>query len=183
MLPGGRSAAKDGASGGPDARRPDFFPSYAYGHRRYTQTMAARTPYGYVRVVPDCDRVRPSLTGKRPIFTDGCDVFAEGRRNTAAEAKSLIVAALEEEAAQGPVRAAGAAVFTHRVGDTYRVFLLDPGYMCPTGVDTQIELRARKGSFAARDLLTGRALAVEDGRAQVHVPAGGFRVLEVKGGG
>ena len=158
---------------------PDYFPAYAYGHKRYTQTMAPQTPYGYVRIVPDDERVRGFLEGKRPIFTDGCDVFIDGHRTSAAEAKAHVLAALEQEAAKLPVRAPGAAVFAHRLGNNYRVFLLDPGYMCPHGVETALSFNPPHASFEARDMLSGRVLPVQDGNAAIAVAPGAFLVVEI----
>jgi len=159
---------------------PEYFPAYAYGHRRYTQTMTPRTPYGYVRIVPDVDRVSGFLAGKRAIVTDGCHVFIDGKRLPASQAKPLVLAALEQGAASLPLAAPGAALFVHRLDRGRRVFLLDPGYMCPTGVDTALRPRAPRLAWAARDVITGEAIPIRDGRAAAAVEPGAFRVIDVE---
>jgi len=157
----------------------DFFSTYAYRHRRYTQTMVPRTPFGYVRIVPECGRVRPFLAGKRTIRTDGCDVFIEGKRMSASAAKERILSALNEEAYRLPVHTPGAAVFAHRVGNGYRVFLLDPGYMCPVGVEATLTLTVPAKGLTARDLLSGRRLPAHGNAVAVKVAPGAFRVVEI----
>lgn len=62
------------------------------------------------------------------------------------------------------------------------MFLLDPGYMCPEGVETRLEVRLPERGFQARDLLTGNALSVQDGTVPVDVQAGAFRVVEIHPG-
>ena len=159
---------------------PDYLPRYAYGSRRYAQTMAPQTPYGFVRIVPDCARTAPFAAGKRAIETDGCDVFIRGRRVTAADARPAILAALREEAERLPARADGAAVFTHRVGEELRVFILDPGYMCPAGVKAELQPHSSLGPVRAHNLLTGQQLAVTNGRVRVEVSPGAFRVVVLR---
>jgi len=159
---------------------PEYFSAYAYGNRRYIQTMAPATPYGFVRIVPECERVRPFLHGKRSVVTDGNDVFVDGKRVKAADARPLIVAALQEEAGKLPVQAAGAAVFTHGVDGAYRAFLLDPGYMCPLGVETRLRMRHSGGTPAARDLLTGNRLPPTERGVPVEIPAGTFRIIQLE---
>ena len=156
---------------------PDFLSASAYGHQRCVQTMAPQTPYGCIRIVPDDVRVRPFLAGKEPLVTDGCDVFVAGKRTSAGAAREYVLKALQGGADKLPVRAPGAAVFTHRIGNGYRVFLLDPGYMCPQGVDTRLEIGLPGNAFEVHDLVTGEKLAVEDGRLPIRVPA--FRVIEI----
>jgi len=167
---------------------PGFFSAYAYGNTRYVQTMAPQTPYGYVRIVPECEATRAFLADKRVIETDGDRVFlrslgnVQGEPVDAEEAGGSVLQALREEAGKLPVRAPGAAVLAHRLRDGYRVFLLDPGYMCPEGVRTSLEVTGMQGEgeVQARDVLTGERLEVREGKVDVSVPAGAFRVIEVR---
>ncbi len=166
---------------------PGYFPSYAYGSRRYTSTMAPKTPYGFVRIMPDCTRVQAWLharaSGKNPlvpVLTDGCDVFLDGKRMSAIDAQATIVEALKRGRKQLPFRSQSAAAFVHRIGDGYRVFLLDPGYMNPTGASVSLVAQGQGAHSSAHDVLSGAAVAVQNGALRVHVRPGAFRVIDVR---
>ena len=119
----------------------DYFPPYAYGVRRFCDTMFPATPFGYVRIVPDCADVQPFLAGKDVLLTDGCGVFINGKRTNASSARTQVLTRLERGVQHLPFRADGVFLATHRLGDRYRVWLIDPGYMCPCGVETRVIAR------------------------------------------
>ena len=159
---------------------PDYLPSYAYGVCRFCDTMCPPTPYGYLRFVPDCAEARAFLRGKQPVETDGCDVFLDGKRVSAGSARPILLAQLRAAAQKLAFRADGASLYVHRIGEAWRVWLLDPGYLCPAGVRTDLQIRAPGQRFVASDLVAGKAIPVEGRRMPLTVPAGGFRVVEVR---
>ena len=158
---------------------PEYLPGYAYGVRRYGDTMFPPMPYGFLRFVPDCDEGR-SFVGPRPmVLTDGCDVFLDGARVEASRARELVLPRLRAAAESLPFRAPGASLYVHRVEGGHRLWLLDPGYMWPVGVETAVEIRLRGRAWTVGDVLTGETLPCEGNRFPVGVPAGAFRVIDV----
>ncbi|MCD6351719.1 MAG: VCBS repeat-containing protein [Armatimonadetes bacterium] len=159
---------------------PAYFPAYAYGCRRYVQSMAPPTPFGFVRIVPECNRTSAFLRDKLAVGTDGVNVFLGGKRWGARDAKPKVLALLRRAQKRLPVRAPGAAVYVHRLPDAWRVFLLDPGYLDPQGVTTMLQAPALGENFTATDLLLGETLRAQEGKLSVTVPPGAFRVLELR---
>lgn len=159
---------------------PGYLPGYAYGVRRYCDTMVPTTPYGYLRFVPECPETRPFLRGKTVISTDGDQVRLGARELPAEAARPLVSAELAAAAKELPFTASGTSLYTHRVGDGYRVWLLDPGYMAPEGVRARLTIRLSGEGFSATDALTGTALDAADGKIPVDVPPGGFRAVDVR---
>ena len=157
-----------------------YLPAIAYGVRRCCDTMAPATPFGYLRIVPDCPEAAPFLRGKPVLRTDGSQGLRRGEPISAAEARPVLRRQLTDAAKALPFRADGVCLAVHRLGDAHRVWLIDPGYLCPTGVDTDLEIRVPGARFSVTDLLTGEPLAAPDKRLPVRVPAGSFRLLEVR---
>lgn len=159
---------------------PAYLPAYAYGVRRYCDTMFAETPYGFLRCVPECSEATPFLEGKLQLVTDGDCVRVGGKNMSADDARGAVIAKLKNAAAELPFSAPGVALYPHRVGDAYRVWMLDPGYMNPKGVETRLTIRLPGDHFEAIDSVTGEQLVVKGKTVPVSVPPGGFRALEVR---
>lgn len=62
----------------------------------------------------------------------------------------------------------------------YRVVLVDPGYLTPSGRDASLTVHAPQRLKAVRDVLSGGMLPFSDRRARISVPAGAFRVVDVE---
>jgi len=159
---------------------PGYLPSYAYGVRRYCDTMFSKTPYGFLRCVPECSAADPFLKGKLQLVTDGDRVRVGGKSRSADEARSAVIAKLGSASAALPFAAPGTALYAQRSGAAYRVWMLDPGYMNPTGVDTRLTIRLPGDQFEVADSVIGQPLTVEGKSVSISVPPGGFRVLEVR---
>jgi len=157
-----------------------YLPSLAYGVRRYCDTMCPPTPFGFLRILPDCPATKPFLRGKQALRTDGCDVVLRGKQVSATAARVRLLAQLSDAAKALPFRADGVSLYVHRVGDAHRVWLLDPGYLCPTGVKTALGIRLPGERFQATDLVTGQRLVVDGKRVPIDVPPGAFRVVEIR---
>ena len=161
----------------------DYLPAIAYGVRRCCDTMTPPTPYGIVRIVPACPDGWAFWRGKPLLVTDGHRIHEGPRPHKGPLATPQRVRARLQQAAEAlPFRADGVCLCVHRVGEAWRVWLIDPGYLCPTGVETTLEIRLPGARVAVRDLLTGEALAAPDKRLPLRVPAGAFRVVEIRAG-
>ncbi len=158
----------------------DYLPSYAYGIHRYGQGLVPQTPYGLVRIVPATDRTAALLLKHYILRTNGADQLYQGAHPvSAALARPRCLHWLVRGAADLPFRAPGAAVFAHRLGKAWRVWLLDPGNLDPEGVNTILQVRSTRRIARVTDLITGKAIPGVEGRYPIHVPAGAFRILEV----
>ncbi|NOY80438.1 MAG: PQQ-binding-like beta-propeller repeat protein [Kiritimatiellaeota bacterium] len=159
---------------------PEYLPSYAYNVRRYCEGFFPETPFGFVRIVPDTPEIGAFTLGKYLLRTNGDQELFHGKNTiSASSARGRLRHLLTRGAEALPFQAEGAAVFTHRVGKTYRVWLVDPGFLTPQGVDTFLRVRLTQPVRQVRDLIDGRLLTGVGGVYPVHVPAGAFRLLEV----
>jgi hypothetical protein len=151
---------------------PGYFPAYAYGARRYCDSMFPATPYGFVRMVPDCPEAESLLTGRYVLRTDGIAELIHGARIGADAARSRLQHDLERGLDGQWFLAAGVGVYAHRVGNAYRVWLMDPGYLCPEGVRTVLQVRLPEPSLSVRDLISGQPITgvTADGCAGRWVP-------------
>ncbi len=158
----------------------EYLPSYAYNLRRYCEGFFPETPYGFVRIVPDAPEVGAFVLRKYVLRTNGDQELFHGKNPVSAvSARARLRHLLTRGAEALPFRARGAAVFTHRVGKTYRVWLVDPGFLTPQGVDTFLQVRLAQPVRQVRDLIDGRRLTGVGGVYPVRIPAGAFRLIEV----
>ncbi|MCC6353339.1 MAG: PQQ-binding-like beta-propeller repeat protein [Verrucomicrobiae bacterium] len=143
------------------------------------------TPYGPIAFVPahaDLGRV----AGVRDWWhTDGVSIWREGGpRLKGATAAGALRESFEAAAARLPFRPMGDDVFFQTVAvepGRYRIYAIDPGWLDPA--DRRIDVRIQvPGEFAVRDLLSGEAIGVTQGRFPLSVPAGALRIIEVVGG-
>lgn len=140
---------------------PDYLGAIAYGVPRYMDGLFPATPYGYVQLVPKW------LADERvaPVF-----VNADAPRN--------LEALLDEHAATLPFRCEEAFLSTQKWGNGYRLTLIDPGYVNPTGVTATVRVNLPEPPEVT-DLLTGEKIDVIGGEFRVTIPPGGFRLLTV----
>ena len=67
---------------------------------------------------------------------------------------------------------------TKRADGTLRVTLVERSYLAPEGVTSML---TAKGGFASvRDVLTEKVIASGGDSCKVEIPAGAFRILDVK---
>ena len=167
---------------------PHAFARLAYRQRWHVETCFPETPLGWIPVVTrDCG----APAGFSPLFTDAEKVWLgdraadrawPGGNGLAASGKMDALGALLEQGAKDiPLASPGACVVIHRLGEpgAFRVFLIDPGYLAPRGVETVLE--SRVGDFAAvLDAVTGEALPAQGSRCALSIPRGAFRILDVR---
>jgi len=67
-----------------------------------------------------------------------------------------------------------------RGDESYRVVLVDPGYLTPSDREAMVAVNAPHRLVAARDVLSGERLTPVGATLQVHVPAGAFRIVDLE---
>ena len=156
---------------------PEYLGAYVYGLPRYMDGLFPATRYGYLQFVPEWladERVAPVF-----VHTDGADARLDGRAMTAEEARPVIEALLAERAQALPFRCEEAFLSAQKWDGGWRLVLIDPGYVNPTGVRATVRVNLPRPP-GVTDLLTGEGIDVTGGGFHVTIPPGGFRLLEVR---
>lgn len=159
--------------------RETFAPRYLLGVERYGHAFLPRNPYGLPTIVPGwfaTPRGGPLL---QEWHTDGVDVFINGARRSASEMKSAIAASFAQAAANLPVRASNCHwMGTRRADGAIRVTLVDSPYVDPAGAEADLVTIAPIQSL--RDVLANQPLPFTGRTAKLKIPAGAFRIVDVK---
>lgn len=151
--------------------------SYLYGSNHFYDQSFPLTEHGLVSILPD-EAAPPE--GSEIIETNGGKVLVEGEWEGPEAARSAIIAAFEEGAAELPFTAAGCTFSSIEVGQgDYLLVLLDPEERFPTGVDTAIKVNL-PGGWTAADGLTGAPLPAVEGSIAVQIPPAGFQLVRVR---
>jgi hypothetical protein len=115
--------------------------------------------------------------------TDGIRLWREGERKmTGPEARRALRQSLESAAQNLPVQSVGDDVFyqlVRREEAGYRLFAVDPGCLDPADRRARFRLNL-PGRWTACDVLSGRPVPLDDGELTVDVPAGAFRVVDLR---
>jgi hypothetical protein len=147
---------------------------------RHYDGLFPETPYGYFSIVPDfVDAMK--IPGITTVWqTNGISVMRDGNWEQALDAKAAVMKSAQAGSRVLPFRADNVFLSAQRVAsDTYRVFLIDPGYVEPTGVTTQLSINLKSKQIEVRDTITGKSLPVAASSVTVSVPAGTFSILDV----
>ena len=108
-------------------------------------------------------------------------LLKNGERIGAKAGKPEVVRRFVEGAQKMPFMAAGVYWMGRRTAPgRYRVALVDPGYLTPSRRDASLTIHTPHRLKALRDALSGEALPCSDHRAQVSVPAGAFRLVDLE---
>ncbi|MBI2440198.1 MAG: NPCBM/NEW2 domain-containing protein [Lentisphaerae bacterium] len=152
----------------------NYLPRLIYGVNRYFDGLFPQTPYGMVGFLPPhAERVPWAGTIWR---TDGFRLFP-GDEEEAVNWRNL-EQDLERAACRHPFRAKGCFLAVQQSETGYRLFLCDPAYLDPHGVQATIEINLSR-SFRVWDVLENKALSPREGQLPVEIKAGVFRVLDV----
>ena len=151
------------------------------GTQRQFGAHIPATPYGLIAIVPahaDLENV-PGI--KTWWHTDGIYVWQDEKQKlTGREAGCALKTAFEQAATQLPFRTQEAVFLqTLKIDDnTYRLFIIDPGWLTPETRHVSIQVQMGQPVFVT-DVLSNEKIAVADNQIHLTVPAGAFRILEV----
>ncbi len=158
------------------------FQKVIFGKQRQFGYQIPATPYGLVAFVPEHVDTNDVANISEWIHTDGLSVWqGDGPKYTGLQAAQFLETQFERAAAKLPFRVRGHAFLqTLRTDkDQYRLFLVDPGWLDPADRKVQVDVQL-EGRFSAKDLLSGESLNFSNSSLTVNVPAGLFRIIEVR---
>jgi len=155
--------------------------SYCYNKRRQYGAFIPSTPYGFVAIVPELRGIGEGSVFRRGIVTDGAFFYAGGKKNGLAY-RARAIAALREGAKSLPFAVEGDAfVQVQRFNPRYyRVYAVDPGFLDPAERDVKLRVQLRGRVASVRDIINGMNLAVRGRLIEFKVPAGAFRILDIR---
>ena len=160
---------------------PYYAAAYLMNVPRHCHQFIPENPYGLPLILPPW-----SESGQQPwvteiIDTNGVHMLEAGNRVSARDAKPQILKRFAQGAAQLPFTAARVYWMARKTGEgTYRVVLVDPGFLNPSDRDATLAVNAPHRLVAATDALSGEALAGTNNTVSVHVPAGALRLLDLR---
>ena len=157
-----------------------YLSTYAYGLRRYFDGLFPATPYGYLQFIPESLAGGDSGLASVFVRTDTNQVTLDGKKMSAEEARPVILSLLGEHAQSLPFRTAEAFLSAQRWGEEYRLILVDPRYVNPTGATAVVHLNLPEMRAAVTDLLTGQGIELQGASFTVDIPPGGFRILTAR---
>jgi hypothetical protein len=151
---------------------------YTLNVKRFCHSFIPETPYGLPLIVPAWFRGDMGWATKEWV-TDGADVWVNGKKKSPEETRELILKSFEEGAMKLPVRATNCfCAATRRADESLRVTLVDPSYLEPE--DRRVTLTCRDPVASLRDVISGKAVPFEGQEAKLVIPAGAFRILDLK---
>lgn len=163
--------------------RPAYLGGYLMGVDRHFGGFIPPAPFGFPVIVPAFIDRKQCFWANRGWETDGRSWFEGSRRRSGLDARSSVLQSFEQAADDLPVRLEGKAFMqVQSIGAAIlRVTLIDPGFLDPA--DRPVKLRWRPNLKVKKvvDLLSGQPLTDKDRTAELTVPAGTFRIIELHG--
>jgi len=175
--------------------QPNYIGSYLLEIDRHALNLAPADPFGFPAIVPASTDPNRLPWARGAWETDGRTFYKEGAAFAGDQARSAVLADFQRAAEQLPFQLQPAPgrprldVFmqAQRLGPgAYRLTLIDSGILDPAERRVLLNIRpARADPPAAavdtlRDSLSGELLEVHENQVEVAVPAGAFRILEVR---
>jgi hypothetical protein len=162
---------------------PEFaFSRIAFEKKRVFDCQVPATPYGHVLMLP-CHFETDSIeTVQRWWHTDGIYLWSPGgSKMKGHEAGRALRDSLQQARQSLPVQSTGQSVY-HQVirmqQGRYRLIAVDPGWLDPADRGAAFTINM-DGNWQAVDLLGGQTLPVDQGRLDLPVPAGAFRIVDL----
>jgi hypothetical protein len=155
------------------------FPRVAYGSAWNGITCFPATPLGWVAIVPPA---AGTPDGLQTLTTDGEKLELNQTWVEAEAAADTVVERLTDGAGSFGLVAPGTCMVVHRLGaagdQRFRVFLIDPGYLAPRGVETTLEAPGAE-RMEVSDLISGADIPARGNECPLVIEPGAFRALEV----
>jgi hypothetical protein len=164
------------------------FPNYAlskvvFHKERCFDGLIPATPYGHVMMLPSKAPWQDVNEVDEWWHTDGISLWqGDEQRLTGSAAATALEQALERGTQKLPVRLEGDDVFYQVVKQdetSYRLYAIDPGWLDPRERNARFVIQL-PGRFEVNDVLSGRSVPVQRNSFELTVPAGVFRVVEVR---
>jgi hypothetical protein len=100
----------------------------------------------------------------------------------AEKAAPYVENAIKKGAEEINFEAHGTCLIVHKddsTEGTYTTILIDPGYLAPVGLNT--EMKVKTGSIKkAKDMVTGQAIAIKSNSFPVQIQPGAFRIIKIE---
>ncbi len=159
-----------------------YIGGYLLDQETHFGNFIPKTPYGFPAIVPTACRSKIAGWPVGGWETDGRWFYDDGSRVTGLEARSRVLADFKAAADGMPFQLLGPAFMqAQRMGDdVFRLTLIDPGYLDPDDRQVVIRVRDDRPVKQVVDLLSGQALETNEGQIGLTIPAGVFRIVEVK---
>jgi hypothetical protein len=154
------------------------FPRLAYSSEWNGHTCFPQTPYGWVPVVPQGQ----SSFQNKSIVTDGEKILIDNIWKDAEIAAPLIEKIFADGAGHIPLLAPGTSMIIHKdpSGEgVYTAILIDPGYLAPTGVETNIFSKT-ENIIKVTDLVSKEELAIQGNSCEIKIQPGAFRIIKIE---
>lgn len=91
------------------------------------------------------------------------------------------MARFTQGATELPFTATGVYWMARQTGEnTYRVVLVDPGFLTPSERDARLKANAPYRVADVSDVLSGQTLVAKEGVISVHVPTGALRLIDLR---
>ena len=158
------------------------FSFYGYGCERRMLNFLPKNPYGLVAILPDDIDLAKFSRFKDKVTTDGQYFYdSAGQQHGPAEYKPVMIEKLSQSALRLPVLVKGDVAWSvvRLDPDHIRITLVDPGYTDPGNRNAEIVLQHLTG-LECTDILSGEKLEIREQKIQLQVPAGIFRIIDIK---
>jgi hypothetical protein len=160
--------------------RPDYPFAYLSQMRYGYDGLFPETPYGVLTILPG------SLEAKMPgakaawMLSDDSAQGPGGQTVPRAKVQGALLASFQGAAAELPLRAEGCLSIVRRGEGGYRVYLIEPGHFDIRDREVCLRFARPEGVAAVTDVISGKKLEITDKCVKVTIPAGAFRILEVR---
>ena len=154
---------------------------YGYGCKRRMLNFLPEAPYGLIPIVPEKTDLKEYTRFKEKVIIDGEYFYdSDGKQHGAPEYKQIMLEKLQQSAERLHVLVKGVAWSVVRLDPNHvRVTLVDPGYTDPSDRNAEIILQHIDG-LECTDILSGEKIEIKDRKIQLRVPAGIFRIVDIK---
>lgn len=182
--PAERSAPFEGLAAywGAAPVQPHYFGAIFFDQQRHMHQFIPRTPYGFVPIIPDRLRAKGWSSGKHSWVSDGWHIQTPEGRMSGKNAAGRIREEAKRLAKRLPVRVDGEvfAQVQHLATGRIRITLIDSGFLDPADRRAELRFSGRLEGVRLVDVLSGDEVPLKDQIAVVTVPAGIFRILELR---
>jgi len=159
---------------------PNYASAFLMNVPRHAHQFIPETPYGLPLILPAWASRTERRWTSTLLDTNGVGLRQNGRWISAKAARSEILRTFTRGAEQLPWTVTGVFAMGRRSGPkTYRVVLVDPGYLTPSEHQAVLAVHPPSRLKSARDVLRRKDLSAVSGRLTLRVPAGAFRLIDL----